>query len=95
MSIVSAVFCQALSRPSNGAVEYSIGLHNLQNGGYTVDTVATVNCNSGYRIQGSSSRTCQPSGGWSGQMSTCNIGKKTRYYVHKIQHLTFCSILSL
>ena len=74
MSIFSTVFCQALSRPSNGKlIEYSI---DPLSGGYTVDTVATMDCNSGYRRQGFGSRTCQPSGSWSGQTPTCNRSKE-------------------
>ena len=87
MSILSAVFCQALPMPSNGRVEYSTG---LQSGGYTVGTVVHTDCNSGYIRLGSRTRTCEPSGRWLGWLTTCIRSKKSRYYVHKLRYLTFC-----
>ena len=68
-AIFPTVLCPALTMPSNGEVDYSI--HPLS-GAYSVDTVATFRCTSGYKKQGSSSRTCQPSGHWNQQTPTCS-----------------------
>ena len=72
LKIFPTVLCQTLDTPSNGDVDYS---NDPVNGGYTVDTVATFSCNFGYRREGSSSRTCQPSGHWNKQNPTCNRSK--------------------
>ena len=67
------VLCPALTKPSNGHVAYST---SPLTGAYAVDTVATFICTSGYKIQGSSSRTCKPSGNWNQQTPTCIRSKE-------------------
>ena len=62
------VTCSALML-SNGGVSYNT---NVTNGGYTVDTVATISCNRGYSLSEFSSRTCQTSGRWNQQIPSCN-----------------------
>ncbi|XP_019618629.1 PREDICTED: sushi, von Willebrand factor type A, EGF and pentraxin domain-containing protein 1-like [Branchiostoma belcheri] len=57
----SRVSCGALSSPAHGSIS---GSH------YYGDRV-TFSCSSGYYLQGSSSRTCQSNGRWSGTQPTC------------------------
>ncbi len=57
------ITCGALSGPSNGMVDVSnSGLY---------PSVATYACNGGYDLFGSSTRTCQTDGSWSGTAPTC------------------------
>ena len=58
----SAVNCAKLTNPANGQVMQS---------GSTPDSTATYICNSGYRLFGDSSRTCQENGQWSVTVPTC------------------------
>ena len=58
----SAVNCPDLAGPANGQVVPS---------GSIPASTATYTCNSGYRLNGDSSRTCQDSGEWSGTAPTC------------------------
>ena len=41
----------------------------------SVGGTATYFCNTGYTLSGSSSRTCQSNGVWSGLVPTCQIGE--------------------
>ncbi|XP_019614492.1 PREDICTED: E-selectin-like [Branchiostoma belcheri] len=61
-----AVQCPTLSNPSNGGVSYS-----SRNYG----DVATYSCNTGYSLNGFSTRTCQSSGSWSNTAPTCDAGQ--------------------
>ena len=58
----SAVNCPDLAGPANGQVVPS---------GTIPASTATYTCNSGYRLNGDSSRICQESGQWSGTVPTC------------------------
>ena len=60
--IVVAIQCDALSDPDNGAVSVT---------GTGVGDTATYTCDDGYELVGSSTRTCQPNGEWSGSPPTC------------------------
>ncbi len=60
---ILATQCTTLQNPANGQVTVS-------------GTIAVYTCNSGFNLQGSSTRTCQ-SGFWSGTTPTCT-GKTTR-----------------
>ena len=70
--MLAVVKCGALSI-SNGAVAYS---RDPVNGQYTVGTIASFSCYSGYRRDGPSSRTCQISGKWNQRTPNCNRSKK-------------------
>ena len=61
---VSAVVvnCGSLTAPNNGAKSGS-GVKYL--------SVVTFSCNTGYNLGGSSSRTCQSNGNWSGGTTSC------------------------
>ena len=52
----------------NGTVKYS---RSDVNGQYLVNTNATFQCPSGYSVSGSVLRTCQISGNWNGETTTC------------------------
>ena len=49
--------------PANGEVDLN---------GTTPDSVATYSCDMGFRLNGTSTRTCQMSAQWSGSAPTCD-----------------------
>ena len=57
------VDCGTLTNPANGQV--------IHTGGTTFGETATYSCNTGYRLVGSSIRTCLVTRGWSGSIPTC------------------------
>ena len=57
--------CPALNRPANGRVTVS---------SRSVGGVASYSCLSGYSRIGTSTRTCQSDGSWSGQQPRCKLG---------------------
>ena len=59
----TAVNCGTLSSPANGQVSHT--------GGTTFGQTATYNCDTGYNLVGSSTRTCQATRVWSGSTPTC------------------------
>ena len=56
--------CGALSNPVNGSVHYTAGT--------TFGQKANYSCNTGYRLVGDSTQTCQATGRWSGSVPTCH-----------------------
>ena len=69
----SVVICEALQLPENGDISYNESL--VRNEGYTVDTLASFTCNSGYNLNGSDSSICRNSGNWNQETPTCDRGK--------------------
>ena len=65
--------CDNLTIPSNGGMSCSSGIMGM---GYEGET-CTFTCNTGYELIGSSTRTCQSDGNWSGSQTRC-IGM----YIH-------------
>ena len=61
--ILTAVDCGTMTIPANGQVSHT--------GGTTFGQTATYSCNTGYNLVGSSTRTCQSTGVWSGSTPTC------------------------
>ncbi|KAI8482553.1 hypothetical protein Bbelb_397010, partial [Branchiostoma belcheri] len=61
-----AVQCPTLSNPTNGDVSYSTGYYG---------DVASYSCDTGYSLNGYSTRTCQSSGSWSQSAPTCEVGQ--------------------
>ena len=62
INFINLVRCPNLPNPSNGRVN--------QRGNKPGDR-ASYTCNSGYELQGDSTRICQNSGQWSGDAPTC------------------------
>ena len=71
MSFIDGI-CGSLSL-SHGEVNYN---RSPVNGKYQAHTEASFSCNYGYTRSGSASRTCQTSGNWNGEMSTCSLSIK-------------------
>ena len=61
--LLTVVNCGALTNPANGQVSYIAGT--------TFGQRATYSCNTGYKLVGSGTRTCQGAGSWSGSAPTC------------------------
>ncbi|XP_065896438.1 P-selectin-like [Dysidea avara] len=59
--------CVPLSQPTNGAISCSLG----DDGVTSFEDTCTFTCDSGYEVRGSSMRSCQSDGGWSGMTTTC------------------------
>ena len=60
---LTVVDCGTLNDPANGNVSHTAGTTFGQTANYT--------CNTGYRLVGDSTRTCQATGVWSGSAPTC------------------------
>ena len=59
----TAVNCGTLANPANGRVSYTAGT--------IVGQTATYSCNTGYSLEGDSTRTCQTTGVWSRSAPIC------------------------
>ena len=66
--IFAVVTCASVSL-NNGGVSYN--KPSVNNGNYPFNTQASFTCNSGYRLEGSSSSTCQGQGSWNKGVPTC------------------------
>ena len=62
--LLTAVNCGTVTNPANGQVSHT--------GGTTFGQTATYHCNTGYYKVGSSIRTCQATGRWSGSGLGCS-----------------------
>ena len=65
----TAVDCGSLTNPDNGQISHT--------GETTFGQAATYSCNADYNLVGSSTRTCQATGMWSGSAPTCH---RTLFY---------------
>ncbi len=61
------ITCSDLILLTNGDIVYTAGSTNSR----PVDTVATYTCNTGYTLNGGTTRTCESDGVWSGSTPTC------------------------
>ena len=61
--VLTDMNCSTLTEPANGQISYTAGA--------TFGQTATYSCNAGYILVGDSTRTCQPTGVWSGSAPTC------------------------
>ena len=62
------ITCSDLVRPYNGMILFYSG---GSPGSRPVGTVSTYACDTGYTLDGGSTRTCQGDGTWSGSAPTC------------------------
>ena len=67
MSFLLSVPCQQLAAPTNGMNDCSPGGNVV----YLPGDTCTVTCNDDYQLTGTSTRTCQSDGSWSGSDSIC------------------------
>ncbi|XP_064386228.1 complement receptor type 1-like isoform X2 [Halichondria panicea] len=63
-NLVVSLTCMSLPPPTNGGISYS----NMTLG---ENTVATYTCDTGYTLNGGSTRTCESDGMWSGLAPVC------------------------
>ncbi|XP_035669071.1 P-selectin-like [Branchiostoma floridae] len=62
----SGIQCQALTAPTNGALNPSAGP-------YVSQQEVTFTCNTGYQLSGSSTSRCRADGTWSSAVPTCTL----------------------
>ena len=61
-SVFVVVDCGSLEDPDNGQVDFS---------NTAFESTANYTCNLGYNLTGSSNRTCEANGNWSGDPPSC------------------------
>ena len=61
--LFAVVTCPSLSAPAKG---------HMSGSGLTYQSQRTFSCSTGYNLGGSTSRTCQADGSWSGTTATCS-----------------------
>ena len=66
---VVIVSCSSLNNPNNGMINCSLG----DDGMSSYDDTCSFTCNIGYELTGSTERTCQSDGSWSGSPVSCII----------------------
>ena len=69
------VSCSSLSHPTHGRIICSLGSDRV----YSEGDKCFFTCNTGYRLTGSETRTCQ-SGRWSGSTTRCTRGEYSATY---------------
>ena len=69
--LLLVITCSSLTFIANGMSNCSLGVHGVYNPGDT----CIVTCNNGYKLTGSSIRTCQNDGNWRGIHTTCSRGE--------------------
>ena len=65
------VTCPPLTHPNDGMINCSLGSNNIPNLGEK----CIFTCNIGYKLTGSSTRTCQSGGSWNGSDAVCRRGE--------------------
>ena len=63
------VNCSLLNMPNNGIINCSLGDDGIS----SYEDTCSYTCNTGYELTGSSERTCQSDGSWSGSPVSCVI----------------------
>ena len=69
------VRCELLNTPNNGMM-----ICSLSDDG--APSTCSFTCNTGYKLTGSDTRTCQSNGSWSGSETICTRGQLGEYYVY-------------
>ena len=64
-----SVLCSSLNDPNNGVIKCSLGDDGIP----SYEDTCSYTCNTGYELTGSSERTCQSDGSWSGSPVSCII----------------------
>ena len=72
------ITCSDLPSLTNGNIDYG-GAGSTDS--RPVDTVATFTCNTGYTLNGGSTRTCGSDGVWSGSVPVCQSKEWLNVYV--------------
>ena len=70
--VISLVSCSLLTDPSNGVINCSLGDDRVP----SYEDTCSYTCNTGYKLTGSDTRTCQSDASWSGSDGVCNRGEK-------------------
>ena len=65
-----AVHCPSLTDPNNGVMTCSLG----DDGVPSYEDTCSFTCNTGYKLTGSDTRTCQSDESWSGSTPICIRG---------------------
>ena len=68
-TIILIVSCPSLTNPNNGMINCSLG----DDGVPSYEDTCSFTCNTGYELTGSTERTCQSDGSWSGSPVSCII----------------------
>ena len=71
MNFYIIVTCPPLTEPSNGMINCSLG----DDGDLSYGDNCSFTCNTGYRLTGSETRSCESDGSWSGSPVSCDIMK--------------------
>ena len=64
------VSCPSLTDPNNGMINCSLGGDGVP----SYEDTCNFTCNTGYKLTGSDTRTCQSDGNWSGSDDVCRRG---------------------
>ena len=70
--LIILVSCPSLTDPINGIINCSLG----DDGVPSYEDTCSFTCNTGYKLTGSDTGTCQSNGSWSGSDDVCRRGKK-------------------
>ena len=82
-SCYAEIHCGSLEAPTNGSVDSNSDI---------VDSVAKYSCDYGFRLRGSSQRTCLTSGSWDGDVATCD-GQYPSYVPYHLFSYTSTSVI--
>ena len=70
LCVYFTVQCSKLTDPLNGMILCSPGDDEVS----SYEDICSFTCNTGYKLTGSDTRTCQNDGNWNGTNSTCERG---------------------
>ena len=90
ISTLSTVNCSQLMEPMNGTMSCSLSMILYKD-------ICSFTCDTGYVLIGSSTRTCQIDGNWSGSQVNCTLPagmqfcKNENHYSTSYVHLNVCS----